>query len=83
MPERNINRKQKTEKEIEHLRGELSILIELETGISVNGKMCRKLKRKYKLNEENITTVKETVKQRIQLNTQRMGRHEKRGKFYH
>ena len=71
------------EKEIEHLRGELSILIELERGISVNGKMCRKLKRKYKLNKENITTVKETVKQRIRLKAQRMGRYEKLGKFYH
>ena len=27
----------------------------------MKGKMCRKLKRKNKLNEENITTVKETI----------------------
>ena len=44
--------------------------------------MCRKLKRKYKLNKENITRVKETVKQRIQLKAQRMQRYEKCGKFY-
>ena len=33
---------------------------------------CRKLKSKYKLNKENITRVKETVKQRIQLKAQRV-----------
>ena len=44
--------------------------------------MCGKLKRKYKLNEEIITRVKEKVKQRLQLKVQRMQRYEKRGKFY-
>ena len=53
------------EKKIEHLRRELSILSELERGINVKGKMCRKLKKKHKLNKENITTVKETEKQRM------------------
>ena len=52
-------------KKIEHLGGELSIMSELERDITMKGKMCRKLKRKYKLNAENITTVKETVKQRM------------------
>ena len=61
--------KQKMEKEIEHLRGELSILSNLERTIKVKGKVCRKLNRKYKLNEKNITTSKETVKQRMQLKT--------------
>ena len=56
--------KQKMEKEIEHLGGELSILSELERGINVKGKISRKLKSKYKLKEGNITRVKETVKQR-------------------
>ena len=74
--------KQKIQKEIEHLRRELSILSELEKSINVKGKMCRNLMRKYKLNKENITRVKVTVKQRMQLNTQRMRRYEKRGKFY-
>ena len=31
-----------------------SILSELERGLNVRRKMCRKLKRKYKLNKENI-----------------------------
>ena len=71
------------EKEIELLRGELSILSELEMGINVKGKICRKLKRKYKLNIENITRMKETVKQRMQLKAQRMRIYEKHGKLYH
>ena len=74
--------KTENEKENRIFTRELSILSELERGISVKGKMCRKLKRKYKLNEENITTVKETVKQRMQHKVQRMRRYEKRGKFY-
>ena len=45
--------------------------------------MFRKLKRKYKLNRENITRVKGTVKQRMQLKAQRMQIYEKGGKFYH
>ena len=74
--------KQKMEKEIEHLGGELSILSELERGINVKRKMRRKLKWKYKFNEENITVVKETVKQRMQLKAQKMQRYEKCGKLY-
>ena len=70
------------EKEIEHLQGKLSILSELERGINVKGKMCRKLKRKYKLEEENIITVKQTVKQRMHLKVQRRKRYEKRVKCY-
>ena len=50
--------KQKIEKKIQHLQGELSILSELKRGINVKGKMCRKLKRKYKLDKENIARVK-------------------------
>ena len=44
--------------------------------------MCRKVKRKYKLNEKNIIKAKETVKQSTQRKAQRMRRYEKRGKFY-
>ena len=40
------------EKEIEHLPGKLSILTELERGINVKRKICRKLKGKYKLGKE-------------------------------
>ena len=60
------------EKKIEHLRGKLPILSELERSINVKGEMCRKLKRKYKSDKENITRMKKTVKQRMQLKAQRI-----------
>ena len=71
------------EKEIEHLVRKPFILSKLEKGINMKENMCRKLRRKYKLNKENITTVKEILKQRMQLKAQTMKRYEKRGKFYH
>ena len=70
------------ENEIEHLRGELSILSELEMGTNVKGKMCRKLNRKYNWKKENRAGVKEPVKRRMQLKSQRMQVYEKRRKFY-
>ena len=52
----------------------------LETSYELWKEKCVvKLKRKYKLNQENITTVKETVKQRMQLKAQRIRKCEKRG----
>ena len=69
------------ENEIEHLRGELSILSELEMGTNVKGKMCRKLNRKYNWKKENRAGVKEPVKRRMQLKSQRMQVYEKRRKF--
>ena len=69
------------EKQIKHLRRELSILSEFEQGTNVKRKMCRKLKRKYRFNKENIT-MKEKVKQRMQLKAQKMQRYDKRGKCY-
>ena len=77
------SRKQKMELVIEHLRGKLCILSESESVINVKGKMYRKLKRKYELNKENITRLKETVKQRMQLKAQKVRRYEKCGKFHH
>ena len=40
----------------------------------------QKVKEKKKLSKENITRLKETLKQRMQLKTQEMQRYEKRGK---
>ena len=68
-------RKEKIEREIEHIQGELSILTELQRGI-------RTLKRKYKINKDNINIIKETVKQKMQLEAQRCWRYEKRDTFY-
>ena len=63
---RKLNAKKKPswgqKMETEHLQEELSILSELERGTNVKGKMCKKLKRKYKLIKE-IIRVKERVKQ--------------------
>ena len=74
--------KERIEKEIELMRGELSILTELQRGVNVKGKACRTMKRKYKIEKDNINTVKETIKQRMQLKAQRLRRYEKRNKFY-
>ena len=40
------------------LRGELSTLSELERSINVKERMCRKLKKKYKLNKDNMKKVR-------------------------
>ena len=52
----------KMEKELKHTRG--TFYTELARAEhTFERKMCRMLKRKYKLNKKNITRVKETVKQ--------------------
>ena len=56
--------KEKIEREIELMRGELSILTELQKGINVKRRACRTLKRRYKINKDNIIIIKETVKQK-------------------
>ena len=75
--------KEKIERETEHKRGELSILTELQKGINVKGRACRTLKRKYKINKDNVIIINETVKQKMQLNAQRLIRYGKRNRFYH
>ena len=71
--------KRKNPKEIEAFRGELSILEDLSNGIRKGGKV----KRKYKLkNENDITTAKERIKQKVHVKAQRIRRFEKRTKFY-
>ena len=55
--------KEKIEREIDHMRGELSILSELQRGLNVKGRACKTLKRSYKINKDNIIIIKETDKQ--------------------
>ena len=55
--------KEKIEREIDHMRGELSILSELQRGLNVKGRACKTLKRRYKINKDNIIIIKETDKQ--------------------
>ena len=73
--------KEKIEREIEHMQGELSILTELQREINVKGRACITLKRKYKINKDSIIC-KKTVKQKMQLKAQRLRRYEKGNKFY-
>ena len=75
--------KLKIEKEIEAMRGEISILDELSRGNNVKSRKGRKVKRKYKLKSlEDIPPVKETLKQKVTVKAQRLRRFEKRSKFY-
>ena len=50
-------------REIDHMRGELLILSELQRGLNVKGRACKTLKRRYKINKDNIIIIKETDKQ--------------------
>ena len=51
---------------MEHMQGDLSIVTELQRGINVMGRACRTLKRKRKINKDDIIIIKETVKQKIE-----------------
>ena len=74
--------KEKIEKEINELRGEVSILDELIRGVKVKSRILNRMKKKYKMkNFEDLATLKETLKENIQLKTQRMRRYDKRSKF--
>ena len=57
-------------KKVKYMQSELSILTVLPWGVDIRGKPCRKLSRKYDTNNDNITVVKETIKQSIQLKAQ-------------
>jgi hypothetical protein len=75
--------KVKIQKEIDALRGKLSILDELARGVNTNTKKARKIKQIYKFqNNDEILSAKETVKHKMQLKAQRVRRFEKRIKFY-
>ena len=50
------------------MQSELSVLTVLPWGVNIRGKSCRK----YNMNNDNITVVKETIKQSIQLKAQRL-----------
>ena len=75
--------KRKIQEKTETFRGELSILEDLSKGINVKTRKGQIVKRKYKLqNENDITTGKERIKQKVQVKAQRIRRFEKRTKFY-
>ena len=69
--------------EIESLRGELSILTEIGKGLNVRSRKGRKLRRKYDLNGgKDILVIREIIKQKIMVKSQRMRRYDKRIKFF-
>ena len=75
--------REKIEREIEHFRGEISILEELSKGVSVKTSKAKKV-RKYNSSPEQtrVSEVKETLKQKFHLKAQRIRRFEKRTKFF-
>ena len=75
--------KEKIEKEINELRGEVLILDEFIRGVKVKARILNRMKKKYKMkNFEDLALLKETLKQKIQLKAQRMRWYDKRLKFY-
>ena len=72
-----------SEKEIETMRGEMSILSEIERNKDPKTRKARKVIRKYKVtNVIDIPSIKEELKQKIQVKAQRERRFDKRNKFY-
>ena len=71
------------EKEIETMRGEMSILSEIERTKDPKTRKARNVVRKYKItNVIDIPSIKEELKQKIQVKVQRERRFDKRNKFY-
>ena len=65
--------KRKIQEEIEAIKGELSIMEDLSKGINVKTRKGGKVKRKYKLqNENDITTAKGRIKQKVQVKAQKI-----------
>ena len=67
------------EKEIETMWGEMSILSEIERNKDPKTRKARKVIRKYKiLNVIDIPSIKEELKQKVQVRVQRESRFDKR-----
>ena len=65
------------------MRGEMSILSEIERNKDPKTRKARKVIRKYKItNGIDIPSIKEELKQKIQVKAQRERRFDKRNKFY-
>ena len=70
------------EKDIQKIRGEISILNEILQG-SIKEKKRRALMRKYKIkSNDDIPPVTEKLRQQLLAKSQRIRRFEKRRKFY-
>ena len=75
--------KVKIQKEIDALREELSILDEISKGTAGKTRKARKVRNRNNVTDENsLLTAKETLKQKIQVKSQRLRRYDKRNRFY-
>ena len=71
------------DKEIENLRKEISLLEELQKDKEIRSGKARNVIRKYKIeSNDKIPSIKEEVKQKLQVKAQRVRRYVKRNKFY-
>ena len=71
--------KVKIQKEIDALRAELSILVEISKGTTVKTRKARKVRNRNNVTDENS---KEMLKQKIQVKVPRLRRYDKRNRFY-
>ena len=75
--------KERIEKEINSMRGDLSKLTELTRDSRISERKRRKIMRRYKIKEErDINTEKEKLKQKIQAKAQRLKRFDKRSRQF-
>ena len=75
--------KERIEKEINSMRGDLSMLTELTRDSRISERKKRKIMRRYKIKEErDINTEKEKLKQKIQAKAQRLKRFDKRSRQF-
>ena len=84
-PDKNNKQKWKIniEKEIEIVRGEMSILSEIERNKHPKTRKARKIIRKYKITSVNgIPSIKEDVKQKLRVKAQRERQFDEHNKFY-
>ena len=73
----------KIEKEIETFRREISLCEELQKDKEIRSGNAKKISRKYKIvSKSQIPSIKEELKQKLQVNAQRLRRYEKRSKFF-
>ena len=84
-PDKNKKPKWKIniEKEIETMRGEMSILSEIERNKDPKTRKARKVIRKYKItNVIDVPSIKQELKQKVEVKAQTERRFDERNKFY-
>ena len=73
----------KIDKEIETFRREISLLEELQSDKEIRSKKAIKVLRKYKIEQKDqIPSIREELKQKLQVKAQRLHRFDKRNKFF-